>query len=494
MNRPTAYRTLFIFCLSFFVLSGCTVGPDYKRPEEDIPQKWVEVSQGVSTDEPADAARWWTVFNDPTLDWLIARSMDANKDLKLARARVLEARAQRVSVASGLFPTLSGKGSYTINKESSTTSPASGASQQLSQMIPGYSASSGSNGGTFSNGLDLFQGELDASWELDFFGRVRRSVEAASADLAASQENYRDTLVTLLSEVSVNYLTLRGAQLRLVITKKNMEAMRQTVQLTQEKFAAGLSSDLDVSQAKAQLATTEAQVPSLETTVRQSIYRLATLLGSPPDPLVARLSEYAEIPGIPPEVPVGLPSDLLRRRPDVRRAEWQLAAATARIGVATADLYPRFSLTGALGQASMDLADITRSASSFWSFGPSFNWNLFTAGKVRAEIEAQKARTEQALATYEKAILTAIQDVESALVAYSKEQARRQSLVAAVESSQRAYDISSELYARGLVDFLRVLESQRALYVNEELLAVSEQQVSGNLVALYKALGGGWKL
>ncbi len=485
---PIPIKTVFAFCLVSFALCGCMVGPDYKRPEEDIPQKWVEVPPGVSTDTPADAARWWTLFKDPTLDWLIEQGLAANKDLKLARARIIEARYQRVATASGLFPTLSGKGSYSVHKESSNTSPPS----NLSAFIPGYS--SVGSGGTFSGGLDLFQGELDASWELDFFGRVRRSIEAATGDLGATEENYRDTLVTLLGEISTNYISLRGAQLKLDITRKNMDAMRQTVYLTQEKFAAGLSSDLDVSQAKAQLATTEAQVPSIETAIRQSIYQLATLLGTLPAAVVDRLSQIEPIPGIPPEVPVGLPSDLLRRRPDVRRAEWQLAAETARIGVATADLYPRFSLTGSLGQASMELSDIAKSSSALWSFGPSFSWNLFTAGKVRAQIEAQKARTEQALATYEKAILTAVKDVESALVAYSKEQTRMKSLEAAVESSQRAYDISSELYARGLVDFLRVLESQRALYVNQELLANSRQQVSANLVTLYKALGGGWQL
>ncbi len=476
MNSSVPFGKSLSVALACFVFSGCMVGPDYKKPKDEMPPKWVETSPSVAVVQSADMGHWWTLFNDQILNRLIGQGVSANKDLKLANARILEARGQRVIAASGLFPTVNTSGQYQRERGSANAPGASGPI----------------HGGTFSGGADLYQGGFDASWELDVFGRVRRTVEAATADLSASEENYRDVLVTLLSEVSVNYLTLRGAQLRLDIANKNIEAQRQTVQLTQERFQAGLSSDLDVSQAQAQLANTEAQVPVIETTIKQSIYQLATLLGTTPEPLVDQLLKEAPIPGIPPEVPVGLPSDLLRRRPDIRRAERQLAAATARIGVATADLYPRFNLTGNIGQASMSLADIAKSSSSFWSFGPSFNWNIFNAGSTRANIEVQKARTEQALATYEKTILTAVQDVESSLIAYSKEQVRRDSLESAVRSNQRAYDISSELYSKGLVDFLRVLDSQRSLYQTQEQLALSSQQVSTNLVSLYKALGGGW--
>jgi NodT family efflux transporter outer membrane factor (OMF) lipoprotein len=292
--------------------------------------------------------------------------------------------------------------------------------------------------------------------------------------------------------VAVDYLTVRGTQLRLEIAKRNIEAQRQTLELTQVRFEAGLSSDLDVSQAKAQLATTEAVVPALEITLKQTMYQLATLLAQTPEYLVEELSKEAPIPCLPPEVPVGLPSDLLRRRPDVRRAERQLAAATAQIGVATADLFPRITLTGNIGQASMSLNDIALASSSLWSLGPNIKWNLFNAGATRANIEVQKARTEEALGSYEKTVLTSLQDVESALVAYSREQTKRDSLAVAVDSNQRAFDISSELYARGLVDFLRVLDSQRSLYLTQDQLALSNEQVASNLVSLYKALGGGW--
>ena len=484
MNSSSRLRSLAALALVFVFFSGCMVGPNYKQPKEPMPAKWGEESRGVSEKEPADVKQWWTLFNDPTLNALIGEAEKANKDLKIAYARIREARALRTISASGLFPAVGTREQYDRIRSSSNAAPSSVAPRFRSPApLPG----------TFMNGYDLYLGGFDASWELDFFGRIRRSVEAASADLSASEEDYRDTLVTLLSEVAVDYLTVRGTQLRLDIAEKNIEAQRQTVELTRVRFEAGLSSDLDVSQAKAQLATTESQVPSLETTLKQSMFQLATLLGQAPEYLVEELSKSVPIPGIPPEVPVGLPSDLLRRRPDVRRAERQLAAATARIGVATADLFPRITLTGNIGQASMTLSNITHSANSFWSLGPALDWNLFNAGSTLANIEAQKARTEEALGTYEKTVLTALQDVESALVAYSREQTRRESLAAAVDSNQRAFDISSELYARGLVDFLRVLDSQRSLYLTQDQLAVSDQLVSSNLVTLYKALGGGWE-
>lgn len=467
--------------VAFFVLSGCTVGPNYRKPPEAMPANWVEPAEGVSTEGPVEIARWWTLFDDPTLDALIEQAMEADKDLKIARARVREARAQRAIAASQLFPSIDANAEYARVRPGLNSSPSSVSA-----------VSEAGVGGTFSGAYDLYQAGFDASWELDIFGGVRRSVEAATANVSASEEDYRDTLVTLLSEVAVNYLTVRGTQLRLAIARNNIEAQKKTLELTEVRFEAGLSSELDVSQARAQLSTTESQIPQLEITAKQAMHQLATLLGTPPAPLVEQLSETAPIPGVPPVVPVGIPSDLLRRRPDIRRAERQLAAATARIGVATADLFPRFFLTGNIGQASMSLADIGRSASSFWGFGPSMSWSIFNAGRVRGAIEVQNAQTEQALGNYEKTILVALQDVENALVAYSKEQSRRDSLVSAVAANERAVEISNELYSRGLVDFLRVLISQLALYSTQDQLAVSDQLVSSNLVALYKALGGGW--
>jgi multidrug efflux system outer membrane protein len=482
------HLTSSFFALAVFsvVLSGCMVGPNYKKPVEKTPPGWVEVPKGISTEQPVGVSRWWIVFDDPVLDSLVDQAAQANKDLKMAYARIYEARAQRAIATAGLFPTLNASASYTAYRNSGNASPSS---------IPaGLVPPSPGAGGNFSGGLDLFQGGFDASWELDIFGRTRRTIEAANASLEASEEDYRDTLVTLFAEVAADYLNVRGTQLRLVIAKKNIEAQTQTVELTSERFEAGLSSELDVAQAKAQLASTESQVPTLETTAKQAMYQLATLLGTTPSTVVEQLSVEKPLPAVPVNVPVGIPSDLLRRRPDVRRAERQLAAATANIGVATADLFPRFNLLGDIGQSAMNFSNLVRSSSTFWSLGPGISWNIFNAGSVKANIEVQKAKAKEALANYEKTVLVSLQDVESALVAYTKERGRRDYLADAVKSNERAYQISSELYIKGLVDFLRVLDSQRSLYQTQDQLAVSEQLVSTDLVALYKALGGGWEL
>jgi outer membrane protein, multidrug efflux system len=326
------------------------------------------------------------------------------------------------------------------------------------------------------------------------FGGIRRSIEAADDDLAASEESRRDVLVTLLSEVASNYVQLRGSQRRLTIAYDNIAAQRDAVDLTESRYKAGFTNELDVAQARAQLASTQSQVPLLESAIRQSIYQLSVLLALPPGALVDELDKEAPIPATPPEVPLGLPSDLLRRRPDVRTAERQLAAQTARIGVATADLYPVFSLTGTFGPQVTNFDHILDGKSLAWSVGPSASWPVFDAGRIRANIRVQDALAEQALAIYERTLLTAFQDVESALVAYVNEKVRHQSLSDAVAANQLATDLSTELYSRGLTAFLNVLVSQQALYASEDQLVLSETSTVTDLIALYKALGGGWEV
>jgi len=279
------------------------------------------------------------------------------------------------------------------------------------------------------------------------------------------------------------------------VTHDNIQAQQQSVALTDARFQSGLTSALDVAQAEAQLATTQSQVPTLESAARQSIHRLGVLLGQPPETLLDELTPERPIPAVPPEVMVGLPSDLLRRRPDVRRAEQELAAATARIGVATADLFPRFSLTSNIvGLQSADIADLALASSRFWTAGPTLSWPIFDAGRIRANIEVQNAREEQALAQYEKTVLTALEDVEDALVAYAREQVRRGALMAAVEANQRATGLANERYIKGLGDFLNVLEAQRSLYDSQDQLVQSERTAVSDLIALYKAIGGGWEV
>jgi NodT family efflux transporter outer membrane factor (OMF) lipoprotein len=297
----------------------------------------------------------------------------------------------------------------------------------------------------------------------------------------------------LTSEVALNYLDLRGFQRQLAIARQNLAAQQYSADLTRRRQRGGFVSALDVAQADAQVASTLSQIPLLEQSARQTIYSLSVLLGREPAALVQELSGDGAIPPVPPEVPVGLPSDLLRRRPDIRRAEAQLHAATARIGVATADLFPRFSLSGALNVQGSKVKDLTNWNNAFWSFGPAVSWPLFSAGRIRSNIAVQNALTDQALLSYEQTVLTALQEVENALVAYAQEQQHRAALQDAVTANRRAVDLAQLLYSQGQTGFLDVLTAQRSLYASEDALVQSERTIATNLVALYKGLGGGWE-
>jgi NodT family efflux transporter outer membrane factor (OMF) lipoprotein len=454
------------------LLVGCTVGPDYRRPEVLVPAAWREAEQPGVSPGVAAVTEWWRTFQDPVLDRLVQRAVAANLDVKVATARVREARALRGIAAADRWPAVDASGTAARVRESEHVVP----------RPPGFD---------FEH--SFFQVGLDASWELDFWGQVRRSVEAADADMEAAEDARRDVVVILLAEVARNLVEVRGAEQRLAIAHQNIQTQQESVELTRVRFDAGLGTEVDVAQARTLLATTQAQVPGLEAGRDAAIHRLGVLLGQAPGALVDELRQVERIPSGPPSVPVGLPSELLRRRADVRRAERELAAATARIGVATADLFPRFALTGTLGVAATDAADVFMGASRFWSLGPQVVWPLFAGGRIRANIRVQEARQQAALARYEQAVLSALEDTETALVKYGQEQARRQALERAVDSSQLAVRLSGELYTRGLQDFLTVLDTQRALYVTQDQLVQSEQAVAADLITVYKALGGGWE-
>lgn len=475
MSRTRPARKFWALSAGLALLAvACTVGPNYRRPELPVPSAWKEAQEkGVDT-RSAELTRWWTAFNDPLLNSLVERAVQSNLDLRLAEARIREARASRAVTAADGWPTVDVSGSYGRIRESENG--------PLSE-IPG-------GGGREQ---DLFTTGFDASWEIDVFGGVRRSVEAADASVEASVEDWRDTLVTLLGDVARNYIDLRGFHRRIGVARANLIAQQETLDLTKVRFRAGLASYLDVAQAEAQVNTTAAQIPTLEGSLKQAAHRLAVLLGLEPGALWAELSGEAPIPALPPEVLVGLPSELLRRRPDIRRAERQLAAATAEIGAATADLFPRFFLTGSAGLQSVSVSDWFTSGSRFWSVGPTISWPVFDAGRIRANIDVRGAQQEQALRQYEKTILTALEDVENSLVNYSREQARHRSLAEAVAANRLAVGMSNELYLKGLQDFLSVLDSQRSLFISESDLAQSEATMASNLVSLYKALGGGWE-
>lgn len=482
MRRFTPATPAALLAASLLV-AGCTVGPDRKAPDTPVKADSFASLTGADVDSaapalkpvatsPATLAAWWTVFRDPVLDSLVARAVAGNQDLRIAAARVREARALRGIEAAARLPTLDATGRATRFRDSETT---------------------GRGFPTPTDPQNLFEAGLDASWEIDVFGGVRRAVEAADADLAAAEESRRDALVTLVAEVARNYVELRGYQQRIDLNARTVQAQRETLELTKSLSQAGISSQLQVEQAAAQLAGRQSQLPPLRIGERAASYRLGVLLGQEPGSLLAELAPTAAIPTPPAELPVGLPSDLLRRRPDIRRAERTIAAATARIGVATADLFPRFSLTGSFGLQSGEFDSLPDMNSRFWSIGPAVRWNLFDAGKVRSRIEAANAREEQALAAYERTVLTAFEDVENGLTQFIQEQARRRSLGEGAEASARALQLATDRYRSGIGGFLDVLETQRALYDLQDQQVQSEIGVTRSLIAVYKALGGGWE-
>jgi NodT family efflux transporter outer membrane factor (OMF) lipoprotein len=467
--RPTT--VIVMACIG--LLAGCAVGPNYHAPQVSAPTQWTSPLVGGETNGPTDLADWWENFDDTNLDSLMTTAIQSNLTLRVAEAHVREARAEQ-GVASGkLWPAVGSSASYSRNRWGQNTFP----------PLPSDSA--------FDH--NAYSAGFDAAWELDVFGGTRRAVEAANAEIGAAEFGQRDVLVSLLAEVARNYITARGYQQRLAITRQNIQAEQDILDLTSNRFQNGLNSDLDVQQARALLSSTVAQVPALEAGFDESVYHLAVLLGQQPGALLHGMSDARPIPLTPPDVPVGLPSDLLQRRPDVRRAERELAAATARIGVAKADYFPKFSLTGFAALESISADNWFDYSSRAWSAGPTVQWELFEAGRIRANVRVHTARQEEALNTYQQTVLIALEDTENALTAYAKEQVRRQSLSQSVQANQRALELSTQLYQNGLADFLRVLDSERSLYAAQDALVQSDQTVSLNLVQLYKALGGGWE-
>ena len=457
---------------------GCaslpSVGPDYHTPATQTPAHWGEPLAGGETNSAAAPAAWWQNFQDAELDSLIERAACSNLDLRVAQARVREARAHYRMTSADFWPTVDAAGSYS-RVRSPEHLPVLGA-----MHLPSYDD-------------DVHVAGFDASWEIDVFGGTRRATESARAQVAAAQFGEREVLVTLLGEVARNYAEARGYQRRLEIARDNIRAQAQSLAITLNRFTNGLTSDLDVQQASTILANTRAVVPTLETALDASIHRLGVLLGQTPESLQTELATAAPIPATPPVVPVGLPSDLLLRRPDVALAERQLAAATANIGVAKADLFPKFYLTGIAGFEGASADDWFKSGSRFWSVGPSVQWRIFDAGRIRANVKAQNARQEQMLASYENTALGAFEDVENALTAYAKEQIRRQSLAEAVKSSGESLRLANQLYANGLANFINVLDAERSLYEAQDALVQSDQMVTTDVIALYKSLGGGWE-
>jgi outer membrane protein, multidrug efflux system len=457
--------------------AGCAVGPNYLRPEDPASVGWGELAsrsdaagRSEAVSQPV-AATWWTTFDDDRLHSLIERALSANLDVRQAEARVRQARASRRIAASEFWPQVGASGSAIAER-----------------------ASKNSAGSTGDLSNHLYTVGFDASWEIDAFGGIRRSVESADASVAAAEASRDDALVTLFGDVGLEYVTYRSLQRRIAIANDNLRSQQATLDLTRRLFDAGLSPELDVQRAAAQVATTASAIPTLEFQAKQAMHALGVLLGAPPMALQDELGPAAPIPRAPAQVAVGLPSDLLLRRPDIAISERQLAAATAEIGVATADLFPRFILTGVGGLESIHASDLFEWGSRFGSIGPGVTWPVFQGGAIRANIAVQNARQQELLAAYQSTVLRALQEVEDALIAFDHEQDTRARLEEAVSADQRAAELARGLYAQGLTDFLTVLVADETLFTAQDSLAQSERNVALQLIALYKALGGGWQV
>ncbi|MFM0129151.1 efflux transporter outer membrane subunit [Paraburkholderia sediminicola] len=472
-------RTAAIVAAWAGLLAGCTVGPDYVSPKPAMPASFTEhtgPAASAAQASPTSNDAWWQSFGDVTLNSLIADALRSAPDLAVAEARIREARALRGIAGADQYPSADVGAQYDRTHGSAN----------VPVGVPPGGLGPGANG-------NLWQTGFDASWEIDVFGGTRRGIEAADASYQATVADRGDVELTLLAEVARNYIDLRGVQRQLAVARNNLSIQQDSLALTRSQFDAGLASRLDVLRAQAQVSDTEAAIPTFEANERASIYRIGALIGQPPEQLISRLDTPQAIPSAIADVPVGLPSDLLRRRPDIRAAERRIAAANARIGVAQADLYPHFALTGVAGLESLNASTFLTAPSRYFSIGPSINWLIFDAGKVRFEMRAEEARTDQAAAAYQRTVLGALRDAETALVSYAQSQVRHERLAAEVTADREAVTIATRLYRQGLNDFLSVLDAERSLYAADDKLAQSERDTALELVALYKALGGGWQ-
>ena len=464
-------------------IAGCAaVGPDYIRPHTPVYKAWNTRLGGSPNTVEMDTqtlTAWWTTLGDPKLSGLIERAVKGNLDFKKAKARVREARARRCKAQADLLPALDASGSAVW------TRTISGAQ--------GYTiVESTSTGTTTGSGTSrLYTADFDAAWEMDIFGGTRRSVEAAQGDLQASEEDRRNVLVSLLAEVAVNYVDVRTYQVRLTVAEENLESQKETYQLTQWRYQAGLGDELAVQQARYNVENTNSEIPPLRTGLEEAMNGLAVLLGEQPGMVHSELEKREPVPVSPLKIAVGVPADLLRRRPDIRQAERQLAAQTARVGVATADLYPKFTLNGSIGLESFSLSNPSSGVLTLTG-GPSVSWAIFKGGAIRQEIEIQSALQEQALIKYEAVVLDALKEVENAIVAYVEVQQRAKALSEATMAAKNAAELALHKYESGLTDFTNVLDAQRSLLSFQQQLAISNGDVISNLVRLYKALGGGW--
>jgi NodT family efflux transporter outer membrane factor (OMF) lipoprotein len=458
-----------------YVHNGFKVGPDYGRPPAPVASDWIDAADRRVRKDEDDLSQWWTVFNDPVLNSLIRDAYGQNITLRQAGFQVLLARAQLGIAIGELFPQV----------------------QQLTADYTRQGLTVATVNRTAAGSLKRFFGQWDygfhLAWELDFWGRFRRTIEAADANLDASVENYDDVLVTLLGDLASNYVTVRTLQERIRLARSNVDLQRRTLEIAQARFRGGAVSELDVDQAQSNLSQTESEIPQLEAQLRQANNQMCILLGIPPEDLAARLVA-AGIPTAPVEAAVGIPADLLRRRPDVRRAERQAAAQCAQIGVAESDFYPHIALNGTLGYSAEHFSRLFTQSAFNGTFGPTVTWNLLNYGRILNNVRAQSAQFQALVAGYQNAVLTAGAEVENGLVSFLKSQERVRSLTESVDAAQKAVNIALAQYSGGVIDFNRLALLEQKLVQQQDLLAQARGDIALGLIQVYRALGGGWQI
>jgi NodT family efflux transporter outer membrane factor (OMF) lipoprotein len=483
-NNNQIYRPKFtpifpIWALLFIALSGCMVGPDYVGSPSEIANQWLEAEDQRLKTTAASGKEWWKAFNDPTLNQLVNRAYRENLNIRVAGIRVLEARAQLGSAIGDLYPQ----------------------NQQLTGSLSKVHLSQRASQAAFSEIFDYAQTQLGftASWEIDFWGKFRRAIESADASLQGSVADYDNALISMIADVAQTYITIRTLEKRLDIARQNVETQKESLHIADIRYKGGTTSERDVEQARTVLANTQASIPTLQIQLRQRLNALGVLLGKPPSKMDEFLTENGQIPTPPVQIAVGIPAELLRRRPDIRLAELQAAAQSASIGVTKAELYPAISLTGTFGFLSTDVGRFALSDVFLWksrtaNFGPALQWNIFNYGQITNQVRVQDARLQALLVTYQNAVFNAQREVEDNLVAFLRSQERAQSLGESTAAAQRSLNLATLQYREGITDFTTVLTAQQALLNEQDNLASTLGDIATNLVGVYRALGGGWQI
>lgn len=479
IKRPDFTSIFPIWAVLFIALSGCMVGPDYVRSPSETASQWLEAEDQRLKTTSASGKQWWKAFNDPILNQLIDRAYRENLNIRVAGVRVLEARAQLGSAIGNLYPQ----------------------NQQLTGSLNKVHLSQHASQAAFSKIFDYSQTQLgfSASWEIDFWGKFRRAIESADASLQGAVADYDNALVSLIADVAQTYITVRTLEQRLSIARQNVETQKESLHIAEIRYRGGTTSERDVEQARTVLANTQASIPSLEIAIRQRLNALSVLLGKSPSKMNELLTGNGQIPSPPVQVVVGIPAELLRRRPDIRLAELQAAAQSSSIGVTKAELYPAISLTGTFGLLSSDVGRFALSDVFLWksrtaNFGPALQWNIFNYGQITNQVRVQDARLQALLITYQNTVLNAQREVEDNLVAYLRSQERAQSLGESTAAAQRSLTLATLQYREGITDFTTVLTAQQALLSEQDNLASTLGDIANNLVGVYRALGGGWQI